>query len=59
MILCTLPLLLVQVAQYWKDDLNFVLRMPVLARGLIYTAMFYGLVLFGVQLEKSFIYFQF
>ncbi|UCE60913.1 MAG: MBOAT family protein [Phycisphaerales bacterium] len=54
-----LPLVLLQVAQYYKDDLLLVLRWPVLARGLAYCAMFYGLVLYGGRSDAPFIYFQF
>ena len=54
-----LPLGLMQLGQYLKHDLNHVLRWPAAARGLAYGAMFYGLVLFGGQSDKPFIYFQF
>ena len=56
---CALPLLIVELAQYWKDDLDIVLRWPTPIRGLAYTAGFFGLVLFGDELAKPFIYFQF
>ena len=56
---CALPLLLVQLAQHLKGDLNVVLGMPAWARGLAYTAMFYGVVVFGAHFGKPFIYFQF
>ena len=53
------PLVLVQLAQYFKDDLQLLLRWPAFARGLAYAAMFYGLILFGEHGERPFIYFQF
>ena len=55
----TLPLVLMQLAQYLKDDLNLLLRLPAFARGLAYCAMFYGLVLLGGRSDQPFIYFQF
>jgi D-alanyl-lipoteichoic acid acyltransferase DltB (MBOAT superfamily) len=54
-----LPLLVVQLVQYAKDDLNVVLRLPAPARGLLYLAAFYGLVWYGVDDARPFIYFQF
>ncbi|MHC4441289.1 MAG: MBOAT family O-acyltransferase [Planctomycetota bacterium] len=54
-----LPLLTVQLAQYWKNDLDVILRLPAFARGLIYTAMIYGIILFGSPEDIPFIYFQF
>ena len=53
------PLVLLQLAQYRKDDLNLLLRWPAYVRGLAYGVMFYGLVLYGGQDEQPFIYFQF
>jgi alginate O-acetyltransferase complex protein AlgI len=55
----SLPLILVECAQHYRTDLNVILRMPVWARGLAYTAMFYGIVLYGSRLGQPFIYFQF
>jgi len=55
----TLPLLILQLAQYRAGDLNILLRLPAWARGLSYACMFYGLILAGGQLGKPFIYFQF
>ncbi len=54
-----LPLLIVQVLQYYRDDLNVILRLPAVARGAIYATMFYGIVLVGVHADNPFIYFQF
>ncbi|MBU0716854.1 MAG: MBOAT family protein, partial [Planctomycetes bacterium] len=59
LVACTLPLLIVELAQHWKSDLDIVLRWPAPIRGLAYTAGFFGLLLFGDELAKPFIYFQF
>ncbi len=53
------PLFVVQMAQHLKGDLNVVLRMPALARGLAYALMVYGLILYEGGFNKPFIYFQF
>lgn len=53
------PLVAMQFVQYWRDDLNILLRLPVLVRGTAYAAMFYGVVLLGEGFDKPFIYFQF
>ena len=54
-----LPLLAVQLAQWARDDLNFVLRTPVWARACCYVGMFYSLILIGGRVGNTFIYFQF
>ena len=59
LLIYALPLVLIQLAQYAKDDLDVVLRMPAFARGLVYSLMFYCLVLFGARLDQPFLYFQF
>ncbi len=55
----SLPLLLVQLAQFHRADLNVVLRWPAPARGLAYTAFFYAMMCFGAVANQPFIYFQF
>ena len=59
LIVYAMPLVVIQAAQYYRDDLLLMLRWPALARGLAYCAMFYGLVLFGGRSDAPFIYFQF
>ncbi len=54
-----LPLVLVQLAQYLRNDLDIVLRLPAPVRGAWYAVMLYGLLLFGEGFDKPFIYFQF
>jgi D-alanyl-lipoteichoic acid acyltransferase DltB (MBOAT superfamily) len=53
------PLLIVQLVQYLRNDLDIVLRWPAVVRGATYACIFYGLVLFGEGFDKPFIYFQF
>ena len=54
-----LPLLVVQWAQFVKNDLLVVFRWPVLLRGLFYFLLYYGITVYGVTGGKQFIYFQF
>ena len=54
-----LPLLVVQLVQHDKGDMNALLKMPAYARGLVYTALVYGLICYGVNRDNAFIYFQF
>ncbi len=53
------PLLIVQAAQYYRNDLNVLLSMPVLVRGLAYAVMFYGLLIYEGGSNRPFVYFQF
>ncbi|MCB9849902.1 MAG: MBOAT family protein [Phycisphaerales bacterium] len=53
------PLLIMQIVQYLRSDLNVLLKLPAPVRGMAYALMFYGLVLFGEGFDKPFIYFQF
>lgn len=53
------PLLLFQLVQYHTDDPLVIFRMPVLLRTVIYLAVFYLIVIFGVSSAQEFIYFQF
>jgi D-alanyl-lipoteichoic acid acyltransferase DltB (MBOAT superfamily) len=53
------PLIAVQCLQYRKNDLLAVLTLPAWMRGIIYFAMYYLLVAYGVEGGKEFIYFQF
>ena len=58
--ICALPVIAMQLAQYYRNDLNVVLRLPAPMRGLVYAALFIALtVFFGEQVEEPFIYFQF
>jgi D-alanyl-lipoteichoic acid acyltransferase DltB (MBOAT superfamily) len=56
---CIVPLLLVQVAQYVSKDLDVIFRTPWYVRSVFYTACFYAFVLGGEFGGKQFIYFQF
>ena len=60
LVACALPLLIMQLAQFVRGDLDLVFRLPAPARGLAYTVMFLVLAAFiGAQVERPFIYFQF
>lgn len=54
-----LPVLTVQIIQYYRDDLMAVLKWPILLRVLLYISMFYCLILGGAKSGGEFIYFQF
>jgi len=58
-LLFSLPAVLVQFLQYKKNDLLAVLQLPVWWRGSLYFAMYYLLVVYGVEGGKEFVYFQF
>jgi hypothetical protein len=53
------PLLLMQFLQYRKNNLLAVMTFPAWVRGLVYFAMYYLLIVYGVEGGKEFIYFQF
>jgi D-alanyl-lipoteichoic acid acyltransferase DltB (MBOAT superfamily) len=53
------PLLLIQCAQWWSDDLEPVARFPLALRIFVYAAVAAGIVLFGEDFGEPFIYFQF
>lgn len=53
------PLMLIQWAQYVTNDLNVVFRLAAPVRGGLYAGLFYALILFGADVDKPFIYFQF
>jgi D-alanyl-lipoteichoic acid acyltransferase DltB (MBOAT superfamily) len=57
--LAILPLLIVEIIQYWSRDLDIVLRTPWYVRSVFYTACFYAFVLAGNFGGSQFIYFQF
>ncbi|MCP4593144.1 MAG: MBOAT family protein [bacterium] len=59
LLVLSLPLIVVQLAQFRWNDLEIVLCLPAPIRGLVYSALFYGLMLYGVENEQPFIYFQF
>lgn len=54
-----IPLLVIQGFQYYKNDLNFILRRPAWVRALVYAVLIYGLLWYGVEDGKTFVYFQF
>jgi hypothetical protein len=58
-VLCIVPLLLVQVVQYLSKDLDIVLRTPWYVRSVFYTFLFYAFILAGNFGGGQFIYFQF
>ncbi len=53
------PLFVMEIIQYRARDHYIVLKWPVLARVAVYLALFYAIVVFGMQNAQSFIYFQF
>ena len=53
------PLIVMQGMQLLKRDLDALRHVPAALRGLIYSMMFYGILLFGNYDHKEFIYFQF
>ena len=53
------PLFAMEIVQYRARDQYAVLKWPLLARVAVYLALFYGIVIFGMQHAQSFIYFQF
>ena len=54
-----IPLLLVQLHQYFADDLDVIGRTPWYVRSAFYTACFYAIVLGGQFGGEQFIYFEF
>ena len=56
---CLLLFCAVQLTQWFTQDLRFVLRLPVVARTLVYTSGVLGFILFGRYSGETFIYFQF
>ena len=55
----TLPLVLIQIAQWWKNDLYFFLKWPLWARSILYGLLLLMYLLWGVTTSNQFIYFQF
>ncbi len=55
----TIPLLIVQFAQYMTDDLDIVARTPWYVRSIFYTFLFYAIVLGAETGGSKFIYFDF
>ena len=53
------PVVMIQIFQYYKDDLTIVLKWPVIFRALFYFVCFYLILIFGVEGGKQFVYFQF
>ena len=58
-LICVVPLLLVQLAQHAAKDLEVVMRTPWYVRSVFYTGLFYAFVLGGQFEGSQFIYFQF
>jgi D-alanyl-lipoteichoic acid acyltransferase DltB (MBOAT superfamily) len=56
---CIVPLLIYQLAQYVSKDLDVVSRTPWYVRSVLYTLLFYAYVLGGEFGGSQFIYFQF
>jgi D-alanyl-lipoteichoic acid acyltransferase DltB (MBOAT superfamily) len=54
-----LPLFAVQLAQYLRDDLDLMRKLPLPLRTLFYVVVWYYIVIFGVTDAREFIYFQF
>lgn len=53
------PLVLIQLIQFYKDDLLIIYKSSVYARSLVYFVLILLLLITGVQGGKTFIYFQF
>ncbi|MDB5350740.1 MAG: putative rane protein involved in D-alanine export [Planctomycetota bacterium] len=58
-LVCIVPLAIVQLGQYVSRDLDMVFRTPWYVRSAFYTALFYAFVLSGNFRGGQFIYFQF
>jgi D-alanyl-lipoteichoic acid acyltransferase DltB (MBOAT superfamily) len=56
---CTWLLLLVQIFQYRKNNLEIVFKWPAVIRGLLYTMVLYYIMVLGEFNGPEFIYFQF
>jgi D-alanyl-lipoteichoic acid acyltransferase DltB (MBOAT superfamily) len=56
---CALVMLVVQLTQYRRQDLNVVFRVPAPVRAALYAAAMLGFVFFGEYGGDAFIYFQF
>jgi D-alanyl-lipoteichoic acid acyltransferase DltB (MBOAT superfamily) len=55
----TWPLIVVQLAQHFSKDLLVPLRLPVIGRAALFTAMILAMMVFGVREPVEFFYFQF
>jgi D-alanyl-lipoteichoic acid acyltransferase DltB (MBOAT superfamily) len=55
----TIILLIVQVFQHWRNDLQVIGRLPALARGSVYALLVLVCLLYGEFGGAEFIYFQF
>ncbi len=53
------PLLIIQIIQYIRNDLNFITRMPAWSSAIIYAILLAFITIFGVRESTEFIYFQF
>ncbi len=53
------PVIIVQMAQYYRNDVLVMYRLPWVLRGILYYAMIIVILIFGVTEANDFIYFQF
>jgi D-alanyl-lipoteichoic acid acyltransferase DltB (MBOAT superfamily) len=58
-VMIIIPILIVQIFQWRKDDLLFLFHLPSLAKTVIYAFMTYLIFGWGVTQSHEFIYFQF
>lgn len=54
-----LPLVIIELFQYYRDDPFPILQLPVLVRGILYVVIFYLVIIFGATDAQNFIYLQF
>ena len=59
LIILVLPLLVTQVYQYYKDDMEPWSKWPVITQTLLFIALIYATILLGATEQSEFIYFQF
>ncbi len=52
-------MVLIQIVEFVKKDLLYVIKSPVYVRVAVYVICFYLMVLYGVRGSSEFIYFQF
>lgn len=58
-VLYILPLLIVEAFQYFKRELDWLLQVHWALRGVAYASIIYGIIIWGAEAGKTFIYFQF
>lgn len=59
LLLFTIPVVLIQIFQFGKNDLLFILKLSALKQALVYVSLMYLIVLLGETNARDFIYFQF